>query len=117
MREAVRRSPEEILSRPNLKVAVVTEVHLERIQAPWAVNSLRPFYATSAGVDDVDITSAGNDSTVILRGFQHQVAQVIQTLRAADAAETEIGGPVSARIEHLERTVVNLREAVNKLRK
>ena len=116
MQEATRRSPEEVLSRPNLKVPVMTEVHLERIQAERARNALRPFCVGSSHIGQVDIATAGSDSTVILRGFQHQVAQVIQLLRAADASESEISGPVSARIDHLEQTIVNLRAAVNKLR-
>ena len=117
MMEAVRRSPEEILSRPNLKVPVTTEVHLESIQAQVAVNALRPFWAHGSVPHYVEIASTGNDSTLTVRGLQHQVAQVIQMLRAADATTTEVDGPIFGRIQHLEQTIADLRSTVNKLRK
>jgi hypothetical protein len=110
---ALRRTPEEILQRPRLKQVVFTEVKLEHINANIATNALRPFFAIGAGpAASIGPTfgTAGSNSVILISGFQDQVAQMIQLLRACDVTGPEVPADVNERIMRLEQTVQQLQQ-------
>ena len=109
---ALRRTPEEILRRPRLKQCVITEVKLEHINATIATNALRPFFAASgpAGGSSAVIGTAGSGSALLIAGFQDQVAQMIQILKASDVPGPEVPADVLERIARLEQKVQQLEQ-------
>ena len=88
---AVFKTPEQILLRPQLKVPVVTLVDLKHTNAQLANNALRPFFANSSGkrADGVSIGSTGNMQSLLIQGFQHQVAQAIRLIKLSDVPQED----------------------------
>lgn len=115
---AVRRTPEEVLARPTLRFPVTTVVQLQHINATIAVNSLRPFFASSGamGATSLTVGSAGNNTSILLSGLQDQVATAIGLLRASDVEErpeldVNRGGDVLwKRLEGIERRLAELEQ-------
>ncbi|HEX5051197.1 MAG TPA: hypothetical protein VFZ65_05460 [Planctomycetota bacterium] len=103
---ATQRTPEQVLSRPNLKVAVTVAMPLEHINAMVATNALRPFFAsTGAGSSSLTIGNVGNVSSILISGFQDQVAAAIRLVETCDVAppEEHTTPPLEERIEAIER--------------
>jgi len=79
------RTIEEVLARPNLRVPVLVQVQLEHTNAQVAQNSLRPFFATSSSNNSsLTIGTLGNESTLLIKGYQDMVAQALRMVKAAD---------------------------------
>jgi hypothetical protein len=121
---ALERSPEEVLARPNLKLAVTTVVPLEHINATIATNALRPFFASSgasSGGSSLTIGNVGGAKSMLISGMQDQVAQAIRLIRKCDLpgsmdAMGMPGGVVDDRVPALERRVKALEEQLGKPR-
>lgn len=119
---AQERSPEQVLARPDLKVAVTTAVPLEHINATIAVNSLRPFLASSSGpgAGQLSVGTVGSNKALLISGMQDQVAQAIRLVRKCDVPGSTEGMPPGIagddRIANLERRVKALEEQLGKAR-
>lgn len=88
---------EQVLARPTLKRQVLTTLSLKHINAQLANNALRPFFASSGGgfPGGIMIGTVGDQQSLLLQGFQDQVAQAIRVVQLADVpqrAELEILG-------------------------
>jgi hypothetical protein len=81
---AVRRTPDEVLARPTLRVPVTTVLELKHTNATIAVNALRPFFASAGGQSMLTVGNLGNSTSVLLSGLQDQVATAIGMVRAGD---------------------------------
>ncbi|MBL9077216.1 MAG: hypothetical protein JNL08_06925 [Planctomycetes bacterium] len=110
LNRAVRRTPEQILAQPTLRMPVSTVVELKHINAPIAVNALRPFFASTGGPGSpLTIGSVGNISSVLVTGMQDQVALAIDMVRQCDVPPPpEAQRATTDRIEALERRVASL---------
>lgn len=111
-------TPDQVLARPNLKVAVTTVVPLQHINATIATNALRPFFASTgapAGGQTLTLGNVGTGSAMLLSGMQDQVAQAIQLLKACDVPPPPDKTPPSAveRIAELERRVKELEKRLS----
>jgi hypothetical protein len=129
MGSAPTRTPEEVLAQPDCKRPVVTTVALQHLTPALVVNMLRPMFA-SPGRGDVD-ASATEGQSVMLRGWQHQVAAALRFIRENDKAPAGglmVGGPVpaaapapapdpgvAARIAALEKQIEELKREVARL--
>lgn len=113
---AVLRTPEEILRRPDLHAPVITHLQLEHTNANIAVNALRPFLAQShnQAMSGVMIGTAGNNSNVVLTGFQDEVARVVQILQRCDT-EQPVPAEMEQRLVQIEQALARLSEAVKTL--
>lgn len=89
-REIYARAPtrtiEEVLARPNLRMAVTVAMPLQHINATVATNALRPFFASSGNqaAGSLMVGNVGTSGSILLSGFQDQVAAAIRILHAAD---------------------------------
>lgn len=112
MSRAVRRTPAEIMARPQLRIAVITTVELKHINAPIATNALRPFFASSsAGSASITIGNVGNNSGMLVLGMQDQVAAVLQILSACDVPPPPDAAPTSMELlEAIERRLQALEQ-------
>jgi hypothetical protein len=111
-------TPEQVLARPNLKIAVTTVVPLQHVNATIATNALRPFFASTgapAGGGTLTLGNVGSGSAILLSGMQDQVAQAIQLLRTCDVPPPPDKTPTSAveRIAELERRVKELEKRLS----
>jgi hypothetical protein len=92
---AQRRTVDEILKRPRLKQPVITEIQLQHINASVATNALRPFFANQAGPSQnglgLTFGTAGSNMTLLVSGFQDQVAQLIRLVQACDVPQKDVG--------------------------
>jgi hypothetical protein len=115
MSRAVRRTPEEILRRPNLKMAATTAVQLKHINASIATNALRPFFAaTGSPTTGLTLGNLGNNSALVIAGMQDQVAIVLRFLETCDVPQTPEQTPASAeRLEALEKRVAALEQKLS----
>ncbi len=117
---AIECSPETVLLRPNLKLAVTTVVPLEHINATIASNALRPFFASTGqpGSSTLTIGNVGSSKAMLISGLQDQVAQAIRMLRKCDVPGGMDGmgmpGMVDERVPALERRVKALEDALGK---
>ena len=103
---AIRRSPAEILARPTLVMPVTTAVQLKHINAAIATNSLRPFFASSGGPNSsVTIGNVGNNTSLLISGFQDQVANVLRILETSDVPGPEIAPQITELIESLQKRI------------
>ena len=66
---------------------VITTVKLEHINAQLANNALRPFFAGSRGANSIQIGTVGNQQSLIVQGFQDQVAQALRVIQLADTPQ------------------------------
>jgi hypothetical protein len=110
---APRRTPEEILRRPNLKQYVLTEIRLEHINATVATNALRPFFGSQQGGSpggSITLGTAGSNSVLLVSGFQDQLAQVIRLLKSCDVPGNEVPADALERIARLEKMVQQLQQ-------
>ncbi len=109
---AQHRTIDQVLARPNLKVPVTVSLPLQHINATVATNALRPFFASTGaptGSASLTIGNVGNNSTLLISGFQDQVAQAIRIVRECDTPPTKIApsieeliGSLQARLKALE---------------
>lgn len=105
---ALRRSPEEILLRPQLHVYVMTAVPLEHVDAAEAAKTLRTFFAvqpTRAGPMvhlPLAFGAMGGGQTLLIAGFQDQVATALGLVRACDRPNRRIEPSVDARLGQIE---------------
>jgi hypothetical protein len=116
---SVNRSPEEILARPDLRMAVTTVVQLQHINATIATNALRPFFASTgspSGGASLTLGNVGNNTGMLLSGMQDQVANAIRMLRLVDVppAQPPVQG-LTEQIEALQDRVAKLEKALEKL--
>ncbi|MFN3243431.1 MAG: hypothetical protein ACE37K_18150 [Planctomycetota bacterium] len=120
---ATHKSNEEILARPELKAMVITVVKLNHINAQLANNALRPFFAHSGGGHAgsyLSIGNVGNRSSLLLQGFQDQVAQAIRMIRLCDVeqpVEGYQGQPMPQYVEKLEARIAKLEKRIDALLK
>lgn len=114
---------EQILARPNLKVAVSTTVPLQHTNAPVLTNGLRPFLAsTTGGPGSVSLTlgAAGQVNTIMITGMQDQVAQAIEMIRKVDVPSPAAAGAppmplverLTQKIEELEKRIAALEQQI-----
>ena len=103
---------EQVLARPTLKRQILTTLSLKHINAMRASNSLRPFFANSGGGHPrgVMIGTVGSRPSLLLQGFQDQVAQAIRVVQLADVpqrAELELigGQTISDYVQQLEARI------------
>jgi len=70
---------------------ILTTVPLKNINATIAVNSLRPFFATtgSSGSNALTIGTVGNNTDLLIQGFGPQVAAACRLLRLVDVRGDE----------------------------
>ena len=107
------RSVEQVLARPNLKVPVTVTVALKHINATIATNALRPFFASTAGPGpSLTIGNVGNNSAMLISGFQDQVAQAIRLVRECDTPPTKQAPGVEELLNDLLARVKALEEKV-----
>ncbi len=117
---AQERSIEAVLSRPNLKLAVTVVVPLEHINATIATNALRPFFASSGGmqVGSLTIGNVGNNKSLLMSGMQDQVVQAIRLVQKCDQPGSYEGQgmpmPDQDRMSKLEARVKALEEQLGK---
>lgn len=105
---AQSRTPEQVLARPDLKVPVVTVVVLKHVNATIATNALRPFYAVTggaAGGAQLTLGNVGNNSAMLLCGYNDQVAAALKLLQFCDVPPPPEAAPPSLteRIDAVER--------------
>ncbi|MCK5940333.1 MAG: hypothetical protein KAI24_00075 [Planctomycetes bacterium] len=118
---ATHKPVEQILARPNLKVPVITVVRLEHINAQLANNALRPFFASNSGgygANSLSIGNVGNAQSLLLQGFQDQVAQAIRMIGLCDIeqpAQDYHGQPLPDYIARLEQRIKKLENRLEKL--
>ncbi|MEO6597335.1 MAG: hypothetical protein ABIP94_21540 [Planctomycetota bacterium] len=105
---ALTRTADQVMARPNLKVAVTVVMALEHTNAMIATNALRPFFAqtgVSAGGASLTLGNVGNNSSILLSGMQDQVAAAIRLVKTCDVAPPAEQAPASLadRVEATER--------------
>lgn len=76
---------QQVLERPTLKRQVLTTLSLQHINAQYANNALRPFFAGAAS--GLMIGTVGDRQSLLLQGFQDQVAQAIRVVQLADVPQ------------------------------
>lgn len=82
---AQTKTAAEIAARPSLRMPVSTVVTLEHVNAVIAVNSLRPFFASSGGPSSsLTLGTAGGQSSLIVTGMQDQVANALRLIAECD---------------------------------
>jgi hypothetical protein len=113
---AVYMTPDEILRRPQLRMAVLTTVELQNINTPVAVNALRPFFGQSGPQGGaLQLGNVGNSGGLILQGFADQVAAAIRLVRECDKPLPPDRPPeLVTRVQQLEQQVQSLREQLAK---
>ena len=115
---AQSRTPEQVLARPGLRVPVLTVVSLKHINATVATNALRPFYAStggSAGGAALTIGNVGNNTAMLLSGYNDQVASAIRMLQVCDVPPPPEAAPPSLaeRIDAIERRLQVLEQKLS----
>lgn len=88
---------------------VLTSMPLKNINVTIALNSLRPFFATSgsSGSGSVILGSVGNNSELLLQGYGSQVAAAVRLLQLVDVRSDEPSETVQVvRLEHANPTEV-----------
>lgn len=107
---AVRRTPEEVLRRPSLRMPVTTVLELQHTNAVIATNALRPFLASSGpGQSLLTIGNFGNTRAIVISGLQDQVATAIGLVRSGDVPDPMNTVPgVTERLEAIERRLAAL---------
>lgn len=106
-------SVDEILAKPNLKLAVTVAVPLHHINAVVATNALRPFFASAGAAmstANLSVGSVGNTSSILLSGMQDQVAQAIRLVRECDVPPRKLEPDLEERLAALERRLQALEE-------
>lgn len=115
---APHRSAEEVLARPELRMAVITVVQLQHINATIATNALRPFFASTGtpGGSSLTLGNVGNNTGMLLSGMQDQVANAIRMLRLVDTppAVPPAQG-LADQIEALQDRIAKLEKALEKM--
>ena len=116
---APHRTPEEVLARPNLRMAVTSVVQLQYTNAVVATNALRPFFASTGGpgsANSIVMGTAGNNSGIVLSGMQDQVANAIRMLRTLDVPPPkELDVSLAQKVATLQERVAKLEQAIAKL--
>ena len=116
---ATHRTPEEVLARPNLRMAVTTAVQLQHTNGVIATNALRPYFASTGspgGANSIIMGNAGNNSGILLSGMQDQVANAIRLLRTVDVPPPkELDVSLAQKVEMLQERVAKLEQALAKL--
>ncbi len=114
---AVSRTPEEILARPTLRMPVTTVLELKHSNAMIAVNSLRPFFASTGsptGGGGPTLGTTGGTTTIVISGLQDQVATAIGIVRAGDVPEPpEAQKGVTDRLDAIERRLAALEKKLH----
>jgi len=117
---AVRRTPEEILARPTLRMPATTVLELKHTNAVVAVNALRPFFASTGGQGTSSLTlgSTGGTSAIVISGLQDQIATAIGLVRAADVPDQpEVQKDVGDRLDAIERRLAALEKKLKVMEK
>lgn len=116
---APHRTPEEVLARPNLRMAVTSVVQLQHTNAVVATNALRPFLASTGGpgaTNSITLGTTGNNTGILLSGMQDQVANAIRLLRTVDVPPPkELDTSLAQKVEMLQERVAKLEQALAKL--
>jgi hypothetical protein len=105
-----RRTPEEVLRRPNLKQPVLTAVQLQHINANIATNALRPFFAHASGQmgGGISFGTAGGNRSLLICGFQDQVASAVRLLQSCDVPGNIDPNEFEMRLQRLEAAVAQI---------
>ncbi|MEO6593513.1 MAG: secretin N-terminal domain-containing protein [Planctomycetota bacterium] len=91
----------EVESYANQKATpILTSVPLLNINAQFATNALRPFYASARGNSGLTLGNVGNNSDMLLQGFGPQVAAACRLLALVDIANKGSSPPRVVRLEH-----------------
>jgi hypothetical protein len=110
---ALIRTPAEILRQPRLRVFVTTELPLEHLDPQHAANAMRQFFSPHVGRPEsggVHFGTSGSSPTLLISGFQDQVARAILLLQGCDVAAPELPVAVTARVAQLERSLAAVQE-------
>lgn len=105
---APQRSPEQVLLRPQLHVYVMTAVPLEHVDATEAAKTLRPFFAVPPSRSGpaphlpLSFGTMGGGQTLLIAGFQDQVATAIGLVRACDRPAARLDPSLDARLTQIE---------------
>ncbi|MBX3462722.1 MAG: hypothetical protein KF830_06100 [Planctomycetes bacterium] len=115
---ATRRTPAQILARPTRRMPVTTVVDLQHLNAMVAVNTLRPFFASTGGqATSVTIGTAGSPNAVVLTGLQDQLAMAIGILRDGDVPPPDGSPAADDRLAALEARVATLERKLKAMAK
>lgn len=116
---AQQRSAAEVLARPRLKLPITSVVQLEHINGMIATNALRPFFASFHGQQmGLVIGNVGSTKSIVLSGFQDQVAEAIRLIQACDVEqlpEPYQGQPLPEYVSKLEARLQKLEERLQKM--
>lgn len=80
---AIELTPEEVLRRPHRKRVVTTTVPLRNVHGAFVVNQLQPLYY-SRSPSHLDLPQQRGARSVLMTGFQDQVAHAIELVQAVD---------------------------------
>ena len=108
MWRAIPMGPDEVLRRPTLKMPVMTALPLQHSDAQVAVNTLRPFFASSSNQNELAIGTLGNNRAILLQGYADSVGAAIRVVREADLPPRETDPTLEDRVRLLEARVTNL---------
>ncbi|MBM4063364.1 MAG: hypothetical protein FJ265_20035 [Planctomycetes bacterium] len=113
---AVSKTIEQVLARPNLRMPVTTVFKLQHVNAAVATNALRPFLASTsnAGGGAPFLGSVGNNSAMLITGFQDRVAAVVRLLQTVDVPGPAIKPDLAERLERIEARLERLEKALEK---
>jgi hypothetical protein len=110
---ARHQTVEQVMARPDLKLAVTVMVPLQHTNATMATNALRPFFASTGspqGGASLTLGNVGNSSALLLHGMQDQVAQAIRLLRECDVPPANVAPDLEQRLDTLERRLKAIEE-------
>lgn len=117
MNHAPTRTPDQVLARPNLRMPVLTVVELRHINATVATNALRQFFASTGSPNSNSLTlgNAGNNTAILLTGFQDQVAAAVRLLQSVDLPPRENAAPgIAERLERIEARLDKIEKQLGK---
>ncbi len=75
----------------SMATAIQTTVPLQNVNATIATNALRPFFASTGSPQGGGLTlgNVGNNTSLLLQGYGHQVAAACRLLERVDVSDTE----------------------------
>jgi hypothetical protein len=112
---AVTRTPEQVLTRPALRVYVTVVVQLKHVSATVATNALRPYFASTGNQNQPSLTlgNIGAATSILLTGPQDQVASALLLLQAADVPQpAENRSELTLRVDSLVKQNADLQQRI-----
>ena len=103
LKQQVRqRSPEEVLAQPKRVEFVAVAVKLEHLNAQLAAANLRQFFNDPRGLLNLLPTGGQRSGSLLVTGFQPQVAQILDLLKMLDVATPAIEQGLTQRLAAIE---------------